>query len=107
MKRLVNISIVSLSLVALFAGAALAEAPDLYSDDESGYQDQAAGFKALLDNDSAPASQYPLQNKIDTELSRSFSEVQISPDTYSADEKARFLTVVARTNVITDELGFE
>lgn len=107
MKRLANISLVSLALIALFAGAALAGAPDFYSDDESGYQDQAAAFKALLNDDSAPASKYALQNIIDVEHGRSFAEVQITPGTCTADEKIRFEATLARTDIITDELGFE
>jgi hypothetical protein len=105
MKRFASISVVSFALIALFAGAALAANHDF--EDESGYQNQAAAFKALLSNDNGPATDYALQNSVDVTLDRAFSEVHITPNECTAHEKVAFLATLARTNVITDELGFE
>ncbi len=107
MKRFANISIVSFALVALFSGVALAGSSDFFGDDESGYQDQAAGFKALLGNDDTGSENRTLQNAVDTKFARSFSEVQITANTCSADERVQFLALVQSTNLITDELGAE
>jgi hypothetical protein len=107
MKRFANISIVSFALVALFSGAALAGSSDFFGDDESGYQDQAAGFKALLTNDAPASHSHSLQNEVDTEFARSFSEIQITAKACSADEREQFLALVQSTNLITDELGAE
>ncbi len=107
MKNFANVSLISLALIALLSGAALADTSDFYSDDESGYQDQAAGFKALLDDHSASDNKYELQNKVDVNMARAFSEIQVSPSSCTANDKEVFLALLDRTNKITDELGFE
>lgn len=107
MKRLANITLASLALVAFFVGSALAETPDYYSDDESGYQNQAAEFKALAKNHSSGGPNFALQNRIDSEHARSFSEVQISPATCTAGDKVRFQETVSWTSLILDELAAE
>jgi len=106
MKRFTNISIISLALIALFAGAAMANDYDFY-DDVPGYQGQATSFKAIQGSSDAPAFDYALQNSIDLKMARSFSEVQITPNECTAADKKIFLASLARTSIITDELGFE